>query len=33
MGLDHTRLSYLNQGLKQRLTGVEEHHVVKKALA
>lgn len=33
MGIDHTRLSYLHQGLKQRLTGVEEHHVVKQALA
>ena len=33
MGVDHTRLSYLHQGLKQRLTGVEDHHVVKRALA
>ena len=33
MGIDHTRLSYPHQGLNQRLTGVEERHVVKKALA
>jgi hypothetical protein len=33
MGLDHTRLSYLHQGLNQKLTGVVEHHVVEKALA
>jgi hypothetical protein len=33
MGLDHTRLSYLHQGLNQRLTGVEERHVITKALA
>ncbi len=32
MGLDHTRLSYLHQGLNQRLTGVEERRVVMKAL-
>jgi hypothetical protein len=32
MGIDHTRLSYPHQGLDQRLTGVEERHVVKKAL-
>jgi hypothetical protein len=33
MGLDHTRLSYLYQGLEQRLTGVEKHRVIDKALA
>ncbi len=33
MGLDHTRLSFRHQGLDQRLTGVEERHIVKKALA
>ncbi len=33
MGVDHTRLSYLHQGLNQRLTGVEERHVITKALA
>ena len=33
MGVDHTKLSYLHQGLNQRLTGVEERRVVKKALA
>ncbi len=33
MGLDHTRLSFRHQGLDQRLTGVEERHVVTKALA
>ncbi len=33
MGIDHTRLSYLHQGLNQRLTGVEERRVVTKALA
>ncbi len=33
MGVDHERLSYLNQGLNQRLTGVEEHHVLRKVLA
>lgn len=32
MGIDHTRLSYLHQGLNQRLTGVEERHIVNKAL-
>ncbi len=32
MGIDHTRLRFLHQGLNQRLTGVEEHHVIKKAL-
>ena len=29
MGIDHTRLSYPHLGLNQRLTGVEERHVVK----
>ena len=33
MGIDHTRLSHLHQGLNQRLTGVEEHRVLMKALA
>jgi hypothetical protein len=33
MGFDHRRLSYFYNGLDQRLTGVEEHHVVEKALA
>lgn len=33
MGLDHTRLSYRHQGLDQRLTGVEERHIVTKALS
>ena len=33
MGLDHTRLSFLHQGLNQRLTGVMDHHVMRKALA
>ena len=29
MGIDHRRFAYKFQGLDQRLTGVEEHHVVK----
>jgi uncharacterized protein (DUF1501 family) len=33
MGIDHSRFSYKFQGLDQRLTGVEEHHVVKAVLA
>lgn len=33
MGFDHRRLTYFYNGLDQRLTGVEEHEVVKKALA
>lgn len=33
MGLDHRRLSYLYQGLNQRLTGVQHHEVIRKALA
>jgi len=33
MGLDHTRLSYLHQGLNQRLTGVLDRRVIVKALA
>ncbi len=33
MGLDHSRLSFLHQGLNQRLTGVLDHRVVTKALA
>jgi len=32
MGLDHTKLTYLHQGLNQRLTGVIERHVIQKAL-
>jgi hypothetical protein len=33
MGIDHTRLSYPHQGLNQRLTGVEERHLLHQALA
>ncbi|MDA8743435.1 DUF1501 domain-containing protein [Rubripirellula amarantea] len=33
LGLDHMKLSYRVQGLDQRLTGVEEAHVVKEILA
>ena len=33
MGFDHRRLTYFYNGLDQRLTGVEEHHVVEKVLA
>jgi hypothetical protein len=33
MGIDHTRLTYYHQGLNQRLTGVEERHVIKQALS
>lgn len=33
MGIDHSRLSYLHQGLNQRLTGVEDRRVITKALA
>jgi hypothetical protein len=33
MGLEHTRLTYLYQGLDQRLTGVRESRVIRKALA
>jgi hypothetical protein len=33
MGLDHARLSFPHQGLNQRLTGVLDRHVVRKALA
>lgn len=29
MGIDHSRLTYPHLGLNQRLTGVEEHHVVR----
>ncbi len=32
MGLDHRKLSWFHQGLNQRLTGVEERHVIKKVL-
>ncbi len=31
MGLDHTRLTYFHQGLNQKLTGVIERHVIRKA--
>jgi hypothetical protein len=33
LGIDHRRLTFRAQGLDQRLTGVEEAHVVKKILA
>ena len=33
MGIDHSRLSYLHQGLDQRLTGVEDRRVITQALA
>ena len=33
LGLDHSRLTYKSQGLDQRLTGVEEAHVIKGILA
>ena len=33
MGLDHTRLTYLHQGLNQRLTGVLDRRVIRGALA
>jgi uncharacterized protein (DUF1501 family) len=33
MGVDHRRLTYKFQGLDQRLTGVEERHVIKGVLA
>jgi hypothetical protein len=33
MGIDHQRLTYYHQGLNQRLTGVEERHVINKALS
>ena len=33
MGIDHRRFTYKFQGLDQRLTGVEEQHVVKALLA
>ena len=33
MGIDHTRFSFKFQGLDQRLTGVEEKHVLKSILA
>ncbi|MBX7210909.1 MAG: DUF1501 domain-containing protein [Verrucomicrobiaceae bacterium] len=33
MGIDHTRFSFKFQGLDQRLTGVEEKHVVKSVLS
>ncbi|WP_395743324.1 DUF1501 domain-containing protein [Prosthecobacter sp.] len=33
MGIDHSRLSYLHQGLDQRLTGVEDRRVITQVLA
>jgi hypothetical protein len=33
MGLDHSRLTYLYQGLEQRLTGVQPRRVIAEALA
>ena len=33
MGLDHTRLSFLHQGLNQRLTGVLDRRVIAQVLA
>ncbi len=33
LGLDHRRLSYKFQGLDYRLTGVEDHRVVKEIIA
>ncbi|MCA9177102.1 MAG: DUF1501 domain-containing protein [Planctomycetales bacterium] len=32
LGIDHTRLSFKFQGLRYRLTGVEEHHPIKELL-
>ena len=33
MGIDHTRFSFKFQGLDNKLTGVEEKHVIKPVLA
>ena len=33
LGLDHEKLTYRSLGLDQRLTGVEEHHVVREVVA
>ena len=33
MGIDHERFTFKFQGLDQRLTGVEEQHVLKSLLA
>jgi hypothetical protein len=33
LGIDHTQLSFRFQGLDFRLTGVEQHHAVKKLIA
>jgi hypothetical protein len=33
LGLDHEKLTYRSLGLDQRLTGVEEHHVVREIVA
>lgn len=32
MGFDHRRLTYFYNGLDQRLTGVDEHHIIDKVL-
>jgi len=33
MGIDHRKFTFKFQGLDQRLTGVEDHHVIKGILA
>lgn len=33
MGIDHRQLTYFYKGLDQKLTGVNEHHVVSEAIA
>jgi uncharacterized protein (DUF1501 family) len=33
MGFDHRRLTYFYNGLNQRLTGVEEHNIIRQVLA
>ena len=33
MGYDHRRLTYFSNGLDQKLTGVEEHHVIENVLS
>jgi hypothetical protein len=33
LGIDHNKLTFKYQGLDQRLTGVEEAHVVKDILS
>ena len=32
-GLEHEKLTFFYQGLDQKLTGVQEHHVIEKVLA